>query len=114
MPERIRRKLNQIHRGHISVDKRFMIVSSHAFIAFGPSLPVTNPNLDTSSAVIAYARVLDLWGMSAKFDATVPYTWLSGTADFKGQPESRNVNGFAKNPRTRASLSNSWARSSEP
>src|SRR5664279_3815444 len=44
-------------------------------VAFGPALPITNPNLNTSSAVVAYATVLDLWGMSAKFDATVPYTW---------------------------------------
>ena len=64
-------------------------------VAFGPQLPITNPNLNTSSAVVAYARVLDLWGMSAKFDATVPYTWLSGTADYKGETVSRNVNGFA-------------------
>ena len=64
-------------------------------MAFGPSLPITNPDLRTSSAVLAYARVIDLWGMSAKFDATVPYTWLSGAADYKGEPESRNVNGFA-------------------
>jgi len=64
-------------------------------VAFGPQLPITNPDLNTSSAVIAYARVLDLWGMSAKFDATVPYTWLSGTADYKGETMSRNVNGFA-------------------
>ena len=64
-------------------------------MAFGPSLPITNPDLRTSSAVLAYARVIDLWGMSAKFDATVPYTWLSGTADYKGEPESRKVNGFA-------------------
>ena len=64
-------------------------------IAFGPQLPITNPDLDTSSAVIAYARVLDLWGMSAKFDAIVPYTWLSGTADYKGETVSRKVNGFA-------------------
>ena len=63
-------------------------------IAFG-SLPITNPNLDTSSAVIAYARVLDLWGMSAKFDAIVPYTWLSGTADYKGETVARKVDGFA-------------------
>src|SRR6266478_4896346 len=64
-------------------------------VAFGPQLPITNPNLHTSSAVIAYARVLDLWGMSAKFDATVPYTWLSGTADYRGQTIQRNVDGFA-------------------
>jgi hypothetical protein len=64
-------------------------------VAFGPSLPITNPNLHTSSAVIAYARVLDLWGMSAKFDATVPYTWLSGSADYRGETVPRTVNGFA-------------------
>jgi len=64
-------------------------------VAFGPSLPITNPNLDTSSAVVAYARVLDLWGMSGKFDVTVPYTWLSGTADYGEQTVSRIVNGFA-------------------
>ena len=64
-------------------------------VAFGPSLPITNPNLNTSSTVVAYARVLDLWGMSAKFDATVPYTWLSGSADYKGQAVPRSVDGFA-------------------
>jgi hypothetical protein len=64
-------------------------------VVFGPSLPIINPNLNTSNAVIAYARVLDLWGMSAKFDATVPYTWLSGTADYRGQTVPRDVNGFA-------------------
>jgi hypothetical protein len=64
-------------------------------VAFGPSLPITNPNLHTSNAVIAYARVLDLWGMSGKFDATVPYTWLSGTADYRGQAVPRSVDGFA-------------------
>ena len=64
-------------------------------VAFGQTLSITNPNLNTSNAVIAYARVLDLWGMSAKFDATVPYTWLSGTADFRGQTVQRNVDGFA-------------------
>ena len=48
-------------------------------------------------------RVLDLWGKSAKFDAIVPYTWLSGTADYEGQPVERTVNGFA-NPAFRLSV----------
>jgi len=64
-------------------------------IAFGSQLPISNPNLDSSSAVVAYARVLDVWGMSGKFDATVPYTWLSGTADYRGDTVARDVNGFA-------------------
>ena len=64
-------------------------------IAFDSSLPITNPHLHTSNAVFAYARALDLWGLSAKFDLVVPYTWLSGTADFQGQQVQRIVNGFA-------------------
>ena len=64
-------------------------------LSFDPAVPVTNANLNTSNAVIAYARVLDLWGKSAKFDAIVPYTWLSGTAESQGQPVERTVNGFA-------------------
>ena len=75
------------------------LIAGYAFtrggLAFGQQLPITNPNLNTSSAVIAYATVLDLWGMSAKFDATVPYTWLSGSADYKGETVARNVDGFA-------------------
>jgi hypothetical protein len=41
------------------------------------SLPLTNADLRTSSALFAYARVLDLGGKSGKFDVIVPYTWLS-------------------------------------
>ena len=64
-------------------------------LSFDPSLPVTDENLRTSNAVLAYARVLDLWGMSAKLDAIIPYTWLSGSAEYSGQPVHRVVNGFA-------------------
>ena len=64
-------------------------------ISFGSQLPIANPNLESSSAIVAFARVLDLWGMSGKFDATVPYTWLSGTANYRGDTLTRNVNGFA-------------------
>ena len=63
-------------------------------LSFGPEVPVTDAQLQTSSAVLAYARVLDLWGMSGKFDAIMPYTWLSGTANFEGQPVERTVRGL--------------------
>jgi hypothetical protein len=59
------------------------------------ALPVTNPRLHTSNAVVGFARVLDLWGMSAKIDAVVPYAWLSGSADYQGAQLQRIVNGFA-------------------
>ena len=67
------------------------------------SLPLTNAQLDSSSTVVAYARALDLWGKSGKFDAVAPYTWLSGSADYAGQTVRRDVNGFV-DPRFRLSV----------
>jgi len=59
-----------------------------------PSLPVTNPHLETNSGALGFARSLDLWGFSGKFSASVPYTWLSGSADYLERPVQRTVNGF--------------------
>ncbi|MHC1745342.1 MAG: transporter [Syntrophobacteraceae bacterium] len=64
-------------------------------LAFDPSLPVKDPQLETHNAVLAYARVLDLWGKSGKVDAIVPYTWLGGSASLDGQTVQRKVNGLA-------------------
>jgi hypothetical protein len=72
-------------------------------LAFDSALPVTNPELETSNAVLAYARVLDLWGMSGRLDAIMPYTWLSGSADYKGEPLERVVDGIA-DPEIRLSV----------
>ena len=65
-------------------------------LSFDPAVPITDANLNTSNAVLAYATVLDLWGKSGKFDAIVPYTWLSGTANYQGEPVERTVDGFAR------------------
>jgi len=64
-------------------------------LAFDGALPIKDPKLTTSSAVFAYGRVLDLWGKSAKFNAVVPYTQLSGTATFLTTPMERDVSGAA-------------------
>ncbi len=64
-------------------------------LAFDTAVPITNAKLDSSNAVLAYATAFDLLGKSAKFDAIVPYTWLSGTAEYQGQPVQRSVDGFA-------------------
>ena len=66
-------------------------------------LPITDPKLETSNTVFAYARSLELWGKSAKFDAIVPYTWLSGTAVYQGQSIERVVKGPG-NPLFRVSI----------
>ena len=64
-------------------------------LAVDPALPITNPVLSTSNGVFAYARAIDVWGQSGKVDVVVPYTWLSGSADYKGEPIERVVNGFS-------------------
>jgi hypothetical protein len=63
-------------------------------IAFDTSLPITDPKLSTSSAVLGYARVIDVWGSSAKISVIAPYTWLSGSAIYQGDPLERKVDGF--------------------
>ena len=55
-------------------------------VSFDTSLPLTDPKLHTSSAVLAYARTLDFWGLSGKVDAIVPYTWLDGSGVYRGDP----------------------------
>jgi hypothetical protein len=45
--------------------------------------------------VLGYARVIELWGQSAKVDVIVPCTWLSGDAIYAGQSVERVVDGPA-------------------
>jgi hypothetical protein len=63
-------------------------------LATDSSLPITNPHLTTSSAVLAYGHVFDLWGQSARVNVVAPYSWLGGNAVFAGQPIQRSVNGL--------------------
>jgi len=83
------------------------LVAGYAYtrggLAFDSSVPLTDPQLQTNSGLLGYARVLDLWGKSAKFDAVVPYSWLNGTANYAGQQIQRVVNGFG-DPRFRLSV----------
>jgi len=71
-------------------------------LPFG-ALPITDAHLRTSSVLLAYARVLDLWGESGKFDVIVPYASLSGTARHLGETVERNINGY-NDPRFRLSV----------
>jgi hypothetical protein len=71
------------------------IAGTRGGLSFDPALPVENPSLRTGNAVLGYARVIELWGQSAKVDVIVPYTWLSGEAIYAGQPLQRVVDGPA-------------------
>jgi len=72
-------------------------------VLFDPSVPLTDAYLRTNSPILAYARALDAWGNSAKFDVILPYVTIAGNALYQGQPVSRNVSGFA-DPRFRFSV----------
>ena len=72
-------------------------------VASDPALPLQNAHLHVHSTLLAYARALDVWGMSGKFDVVLPYAWLSGSAEVEGQPRERDVSGLA-DPRLRFSV----------
>jgi len=69
-------------------------------LQFDSALELTDANLKTSNAVVGYARVFELAGSAATIDVIAPYTWLSGSAIYQGDPVERVVNGFA-NPSMR-------------
>lgn len=74
------------------------LIAGYAFtsggLSFDPAVPVSNAELETSNVVLAYARVLDVLGMSGKFQAILPFASLSGSARFAGLPVEREVDGF--------------------
>ena len=72
-------------------------------VVFDPTIPLENAHIQIHGSVLAYARSLNIGGLSGKVDMVLPYAWLSGTADFQGQPASRVVDGFA-DPRVRISV----------
>ncbi len=67
------------------------------------SSPIRDAQLKMSTEVLAYARVLDVWGKSGKVDVILPYSQLSGSATAFGQTVERNVSGF-NDPRVRFSV----------
>jgi len=71
-------------------------------VAVDATVPLTNADVAVNSATLAYAHTLALFGQSAKFDVSVPYGWLSGSAEYAGQPHEREVSG-AGDPRLRVS-----------
>jgi hypothetical protein len=72
-------------------------------IAFDPTLPIANARFYDNTQVIGYAHSLDVWGDSAKFDVTLPYSEFSAHASVRGQFKERNVTGL-DDPRFRFSI----------
>ena len=63
-------------------------------IVSDPSIPLQNADIQNHEVVLAYARSLDVWGMSGKVDVILPYAWASGTAEFAGEFHERSVSGW--------------------
>jgi hypothetical protein len=75
----------------------------HGNVTANPSVPLQNAKLNIKTAVLAFARSLDVWGRSGKFDIVVPEGKLTGSALFAGEPKERNVTGLI-DPRFRFSI----------
>lgn len=81
---------------NVPIGVNFLITSyAHAEggLTVDPSVQLTNPEIRTDIAVLAYARSVNVWGQSEKFSVIVPYAWTSGTAEFAGQSRERKVSG---------------------
>jgi hypothetical protein len=104
----------QAHAGEIEprayvntpVGVNFLIagyVYSDGGLSTSGASPIKDAQLRLHTEVLAYARSLDVWGKSGKFDVVLPYSQLSGTAMVGGQPRERNVSGL-NDPRFRFSV----------
>jgi len=69
-------------------------------VSFPPPVPIENGELSFHSAVLAYARSLDIWGRSGKVDIILPAASISGKGDVLGETHSRQISGLA-DPRAR-------------
>ncbi len=83
------------------------LVGGYAYTSGGlsvdPAVPLTDAEFTMTSGAVGYARVINVFGMSGKIDAFVPYSRLTGDALFRGEPITRDVRGFG-DPRFRLSV----------
>lgn len=70
-------------------------VHTEGGVATDTALPIEDAQVEVHSTAFAYARSLDVFGKSAKFDVALPYAWASGSAKVVGQFRDREVSGFA-------------------
>ncbi len=76
---------------------------SEGGVTLDPAVPLENAHVRTNNVVLAYARAIDLFGMSGKFDVVAPYAWASGSAGYQGELRERSISGFG-DPRVRVSV----------
>jgi hypothetical protein len=72
-------------------------------IGFDASSPIKDAKFHVDAGFAAYARSLDVWGLSGKVLAVLPFAEASGSATAAGQSKERQVFGLA-DPLLRASV----------
>ena len=63
-------------------------------VAFDASSPLKDAEIHSHSGLVAYARSLDVWGLSGKILAALPVANVSGSAKVQGQEADRTVLGL--------------------
>ncbi len=64
-------------------------------VGFDASSPIKDAKVNVHSGLLAYARSLDVWGLSGKVLAALPFAEASGSAKVAGQGRDRQVFGLA-------------------
>jgi hypothetical protein len=64
-------------------------------VAFDASAPIKDAEVNVHAGLLAYARSLDVWGLSGKLLAVLPFADASGSAKLAGQEREREVLGLA-------------------
>jgi hypothetical protein len=67
---------------------------SRGAIPVDSALPLSDIDLKIDGVLAAYARSLNLFDKSAKFDVIVPFGHMKGTATYFGQPVERDIKGM--------------------
>jgi hypothetical protein len=63
-------------------------------VAFDASVPITDAKVHVNAGLLAYARSLDVWGLSGKVLVALPVADEAGRAKLKGQERDRDVLGL--------------------
>ena len=79
------------------VDMNFLIVGyghTSGNLSDNPQLDLKDAELDVDLAVLAYARVIELFGQSGKIDMIIPSVCINGEGVYQGEPVTRDVCGL--------------------
>lgn len=63
-------------------------------VATDPAVAFENAQLDAWMPAAGYARVIDVWGKSGRFEMATPYGCTEGAVDYRGSHHERDVCGF--------------------